>query len=51
MKIQPKKWAFRLGLTTVFIASLLLLIILKPILLYAHIKDHNQFTIFNDKEP
>jgi hypothetical protein len=51
MKIQTKKWAFRLGLTTVLIAGLLLIIILKPILTYAHMQDHNQFTIFNDKEP
>ena len=49
MKKQIKKWILRLAVTTVFIAALLLVIILNPVLTYASKTVHNNYTIFHNK--
>lgn len=49
MKRHIKKWALRLTVTGLFIAGLLLVIILNPILTYANKTTHNNFTIFHNK--
>lgn len=49
MKRQIKKWTFRLAATALFIAGLLLIIILNPILTYAGKTAHNNYTIFHNK--
>jgi hypothetical protein len=49
MKRQIKKWALRLIATVVFIAGLLLVIILNPILTYANKTTHNSYSIFHNK--
>ena len=49
MKRQIKRWTFRLTVTGLFIAGLLLVIILNPILTYANKTTHNSFTIFHNK--
>ena len=49
MKQQIRKWTFRLALTAVSIAALLLVIILNPLLTYAKGTSHNNYTIFHDK--
>ena len=49
MKLQIKKWTLRLTVTGLFIAGLLLVIILNPILTYANETTHNNYTIFHNK--
>jgi hypothetical protein len=49
MKRQIKKWILRLKVTGLFIAGILLLIILHPILTYANKTTHNTYSIFHDK--
>lgn len=49
MKHQIKKWALRLSVAGLFIAGLLLVIILNPILTYASKTTHNNHTIFHNK--
>lgn len=50
MKPQIKRWAFRFTVTGLFVAGLLLIIILNPILTYAHKTTHNNYTIFHNKQ-
>jgi len=50
MKQKIKKWIFRLTVTGLFIAGLLLLIILNPKLSYANKTTHNNFTIYHKSE-
>jgi hypothetical protein len=47
MKLKIKKWTLRVVTTGVFIASLLILIVLNPILTYAHKTTHENHTIFH----
>ena len=49
MKRQIKTWTLRLTATALFIAGLLLIIILNPILTYANKTTHNNFTVFHNK--
>ena len=49
MKRKIKKWTLRLTVTGLFIAGLLLVIILNPILTYANKTIHNNYTIFHNK--
>jgi hypothetical protein len=49
MKRKIKKWALRLTVTVLFIAGLLLVIILNPILTYANKSTHNNYSIFHNK--
>ena len=49
MKRKIKKWTLRLTVTGLFIAGLLLVIILNPILTYANKTVHNNYTIFHNK--
>lgn len=49
MKQQIKKWTFRLTLTGLFVAVLLLMIILNPNLTYSHKTTHHNYTIFHNK--
>ncbi len=49
MKRQIKKWILRLTVTCLFIAGLLLVIILNPILTYANKTTHGNYTIFHNK--
>lgn len=49
MKRKIKKWTLRLAVTGLFIAGLLLVIILNPILTYANKTIHNNYTIFHNK--
>ena len=49
MKRQIKRWTLRLMVTGLFIAALLLVIILNPILTYANKTTHNSYTIFHNK--
>ena len=49
MKQQIKKWTFRLTVTTLFIAGLLLIIILNPILTYANKTTHKNYTVFHNQ--
>lgn len=49
MKRQIKKWAVRLAATGLLVIGLLLVIILNPILTYAHKTAHNSFTVFHTK--
>jgi hypothetical protein len=49
MKRQIKRWTLRLMVTGLFIAGLLLVIILNPILTYANKTTHNNYTIFHNK--
>ena len=48
MKRQIRKWTLRLIATGMFIAGLLLIIILHPILTYANKTTHNNFTIYHN---
>lgn len=48
MKRKIKKWALRITATGLFIAGLLLIIILNPILTYANKTPHNNFTIYHN---
>ncbi len=50
MKRQIKKWTLRLTVTGLFIAGLLLVIVLNPILTYANKTTHNNYTIFHNKQ-
>ena len=49
MKRQLKKWMFRITVTAIFIAGLLAIIILNPILTYAHKTEHGNLTVFHKK--
>ena len=49
MKKQIRKWTFHLTVTILFIAGLLLIAILNPILTYANKTTHNNYTIFHNK--
>lgn len=49
MKRQIKKWTLRLTVTGLFVAGLLLLIIVNPILTYANKTTHHNYTIFHNK--
>lgn len=49
MKRQIKKWTLRLSVTGLFIAGLLLVIVLNPILTYANKTKHNNLTVFHNK--
>ena len=49
MKQQIKKWTLRLTVTGQLIAGLLLIIILNPILTYAHKTTHKHFSIYHNK--
>jgi hypothetical protein len=49
MKKQLKKWAFRLTVTVIFIAGLLLVIVLNPILTYAGKTVEGNYTVFHNK--
>ncbi|MBL7703821.1 MAG: hypothetical protein JNM14_16345 [Ferruginibacter sp.] len=49
MKRKIKKWTFRLAVTGLFIAGLLLVIILNPVLTYANKTEHNNHTLFHNK--
>ena len=49
MKQQIKKWTLRLTATGLLIAGLLLIIILNPILTYAHKTTHKHFSIYHNK--
>ena len=49
MKRKIKKWTLRLTVTGLFIAGLLLVIILNPVLTYANKTIHNNYTIFHNK--
>lgn len=49
MKRHIKKWMLRITATGLFIAGLLLIIILNPILTYAHKTEHASFTIYHQK--
>jgi hypothetical protein len=48
MKRQIKKWTLRLTLTGLFIAGLLMVIVLNPILTYANKTTHNNFTVYHN---
>lgn len=48
MKQKIKKWTLRLTVTGLFIAGLLLIIILNPILTYANKTTHKTFTIYHN---
>jgi len=43
-----KKWLFRLAVTGVFILGLLIIIVLNPILIYAHQTPAGSFTIYHN---
>jgi hypothetical protein len=47
MKLKIKKWTFRIATTGIFITTLLILIILNPILTYAHKTKLENHTIFH----
>lgn len=49
MKKQIKKWTKRIIATTLFIVTLLLIIVLNPVLLYAHKTASNDFSIYHNK--
>ncbi len=49
MKQLIIKWTFRLSMTGLFIAILLLVIILNPVLTYSNKTNHYDFTIFHNK--
>lgn len=49
MKQQIKKWTFRFAAAALLIAALLLIIILNPVLSYAFKTEHNNYTIFHNK--
>jgi hypothetical protein len=49
MKKQIKKWALRLTVTVVFIAALLAIIILNPVLTYANKTVHNNYTVYHQQ--
>lgn len=49
MKRQIKKWTLRFTATALFIAGLLLIIVLNPILIYANKTTHNKLTVFHNK--
>ena len=49
MEQQIKKWTLRLTATVLLIAGLLLIIILNPILTYAHKTNHKIFSIYHKK--
>lgn len=49
MKRQLKKWILRLVAAGLFIAGLLLIIVLQPVLTYANKTTHQHYTIFHDK--
>jgi hypothetical protein len=51
MKPQLKTWIFRLTLTVLCIAGVLLIVVLNPVLTYAQQSAHNNFIIFHDKAP
>ena len=44
-----KKWTIRLTITALFIAALLLVIILNPMLTYANKTTHNNFSIYHNQ--
>jgi len=48
MKRSIKKWALRLAVTGLFIATLLLVIILNPVLTYAGMTSHHNFTVLQN---
>ncbi len=50
MKRQIKKWAFRLTVTGLLIAGLLLVIVLNPFLTYANKTTHNNFTVYHNQQ-
>ena len=47
MKKQIKKWSLRITVTCFFIAGLLLLIILEPVLSYGNKSSHGKFSVFH----
>jgi hypothetical protein len=49
MKQKISKWAFRIIVTMLFIAGILFVIILNPILTYANKTVHNQYTVYHHK--
>lgn len=49
MKHKISKWAFRIIVTILFIAGILFVIILNPILTYANKTVHNQYTVYHHK--
>lgn len=49
MKRHIKKWVLRFTATALLIAGLLLIIVLNPILTYAHSTTHANFTIYHNK--
>lgn len=49
MKRQIKKWILRLTVTVVFIAALLAIIILNPVLTYANKTVHNNYTVYHQQ--
>lgn len=49
MKRLIKKWGFRLSVTGFFIVGLLLVIVLNPMLTYAHKTVHTQYAIYHHK--
>ena len=51
MKIRYRRWGLRIIATCVFIFGLLLVIVLNPILLYAHISAEGNYTICSQRKP
>lgn len=49
MKRPVKRWLLRLTVTVLFIIMLLSIIILNPVLTYAHRTVHHNYTIFHNK--
>src|SRR5215213_7285386 len=49
MKQQFKKWLLRLTATGLLMAILLLIIILNPVLTYAHYTKHEKFIIYHEQ--
>ncbi|MFT3825171.1 MAG: hypothetical protein QM731_14715 [Chitinophagaceae bacterium] len=49
MKKKIRKWSFRLLVTVLVIAGMLLLIILNPVLTYANKTQHDNFTVYHSE--
>ena len=49
LKQKIKKWTLRLAVSVLLIAGLLFVIVLNPVLTYAHKTTHNNYTIFHNK--
>lgn len=49
MKKHIKQWALRLTMTSLLLAGLLIIIVLNPILTYAHQTKHQQYTVFHQQ--